>query len=153
PYYPYQPGTFSLLFIWWAILAGLGLIPVIGFPALIAGIVLLAVFLYKCWNQIQDGYQRVSAGRAVGFLFIPFFNFYWVFVAVLVLAEDLNMGVRRYGLNAPIVSEGLAVTSCILGVLMFPGVFVWPLAILVHIAWFVVTLLFLNQVKHASMVI
>jgi hypothetical protein len=42
------------------------------------------VLLHKAWASIQDGQTSVSPGKAVGFLFIPFYNFYWIFRAVWV---------------------------------------------------------------------
>ncbi len=88
--------------------------------ALIATAVLFSVMLYKSWNQIQDGYARTGASKAVGFLFIPFFNLYWVFIAVYGLACDLhNYVVRRrlygrYDLTPYQVSPGLSLACCIL---------------------------------------
>lgn len=96
---------------------GGGLALVVGGLALITAMVLFYVLLYKAWNQIQDGHARTSAGQAVGFLFIPFFNFYWLFVAVYGLALDLHNYVVRRGLLRRVgpypVSPGLALACCI----------------------------------------
>lgn len=32
---------------------------------------------YKCWKALPEKYRHTSPGKAVGFLFIPFFNFFW----------------------------------------------------------------------------
>lgn len=56
------------------------------------------VFLYRCWELVQDGQAQTTPGQAVGFLFIPFFNLYWMFVAIRGLAEDLNSYARRRNL-------------------------------------------------------
>jgi hypothetical protein len=68
------------------------------------------------WGLIQDGYARTSPDRAVGFLFIPFFNFYWVFVAVWGLADDMGRFPRRHGGPLDMVppSSGLALAFCVL---------------------------------------
>jgi hypothetical protein len=93
---------------------------ILAWCALIASITLLCVQLYKAWNQIQDGYARTSASKAVGFLFLPFFNLYWLFVAVYGLACDLhNYVVRRrlygrYDLTPYPVSPGLSLACFIL---------------------------------------
>src|SRR5262249_23100456 len=49
-------------------------------------------------------------------LFIPFFNLYWVFVAVRGLTLDLNSYVRRHraGMDAEPAPTGLALVFCIL---------------------------------------
>jgi mannose/fructose/N-acetylgalactosamine-specific phosphotransferase system component IIC len=52
------------------------------------------------------------AGKAIGFLFIPFFNIYWVFVFWLRLADRINLQFRLRGLPDA-VSRGLVLTSII----------------------------------------
>ena len=49
---------------------GAGVLP------LIAAIALFSILLYKMWNLVQDGHVSLTPEKAVGFLFIPFFNFY-----------------------------------------------------------------------------
>lgn len=86
----------------------------LGVLCIIAGVVSYCVLLYRSWNQIQDGQVRTTPGKAVGFLFIPFFNFYWMFVAVYGLSQDLNRYTTQRSIGAPRVAEGLAMTVCIL---------------------------------------
>jgi hypothetical protein len=57
-----------------------------------------------------------SAAKALGFLFIPFFNLYWVFFTYHRLAVRVNEQSARAGL-ADQVSTGLAVTNCVLMVI------------------------------------
>ena len=52
-----------------------------------AGIALL-VLLYKAWKVIPAAHARTTPGRAVGFLFIPCFNLYWIFQAFYGWAQD-----------------------------------------------------------------
>jgi hypothetical protein len=152
PQFPYQPETFALLFMWTLILtiASVPLVFIlIGFGTIIAAIVLASIFLYKTWNQIQDGYQRTSAGMAVGFCFIPVFHLYWTFVAYHGLSQDINAYMRRNQIAAPPVSEGLALAVCILSLIsVIPVVwfFAAPAAIITG-------LIFMHQVKVASMAI
>ena len=87
---------------------------VIGVFAAIASMVLLYMLLYRYWDLIQDGYHRATPGQAVGFMFIPFFNFYWVFQSVKGLAEDMNRYTQEKGIAAPQANAGLALTYCIL---------------------------------------
>lgn len=51
-----------------------------------------AMLLFKCWNQIQDGYQVTTPTKAVALCFVPFFNLYWIFVAYC----GLSSCVQRY---------------------------------------------------------
>jgi hypothetical protein len=149
PPIPYQPGVFSSLYLWYAILLGVGLpccLLIIGIPAVIAAVVLQYILLYKAWNQIQDGYQRTGPDAAVGLCFVPFFNFYWVFIAYRHLAIDMNAYARRYGIAAPHVSEGLALAWCIL----LCGLAIPYLNFLIAIAVAVVSFFFLHQIKIAS---
>lgn len=81
--------------------------------ALIAS-VLFVVVVYKMWGAIQDGYARTDPGRAVGFLFIPFFNIYWAFQALWGFAKDYNSYLERHGLNLRRLPEGIFVAYIIL---------------------------------------
>ncbi|MCI0461344.1 MAG: DUF4339 domain-containing protein, partial [Gemmataceae bacterium] len=131
-----------------AILAGLA-----GGIALIAGLVLSCVLYYKAWNQIQDGQARTSAGMAVGLLLVPFFNLYWVFVAVYGLAWDLHRYVVRRGwytrpnLGPYPLSPGLALACSILFVASWVPVVNFaalPVAL-------VMELVLMTSIKNASM--
>ncbi len=64
-----------------------------------------------------------SAGRAVGFCFIPFFNFYWIFFTFrrLCLRIDEQRGV--YGLQ-PSNLRGLATTACIFQVIPYLNILI-----------------------------
>ncbi len=79
----------------------------LGLLSLVAGIVCFCVLHYRAWAVIQDGRVKTTPGQATGFLFIPFFNTYWAFVAVWGLARALNRFVRRYDLDAPAASQPL----------------------------------------------
>jgi heme/copper-type cytochrome/quinol oxidase subunit 4 len=66
----------------------------------IYGVIIWLRLIYKMWQAIQDGHARVTPGTAVGFLFIPIFNLYWVFRAVACFPRDYNNFVDRHELNA-----------------------------------------------------
>ena len=105
---------------WWICLAvGVGLCitcigAVLGIPALIAGVVFHMMLLYKLWCTVQDGRAESTPGKAIGFLFIPFFDIYWQFVAIWGLSKDLNRYSREHNIAAPDAKESLALTVCIL---------------------------------------
>lgn len=77
--------------------------------------ILTYIFIYRAWNCLRFGAPRTSAGKAVGFLFIPFFNLYWIFVALYGLAQDWNriMGSHPNLQAAPRMSEGMFLTFLI----------------------------------------
>ncbi len=103
------------LFLWfWICLAGS--IFTFGLSA-IASMVLFYIILYRNWQLIQDGYARTTPGRAVGFLFIPFFNLYWIFEAFPGLVRDTNAYIQRHGLPVKLQDAGLATAYCILTLL------------------------------------
>jgi hypothetical protein len=58
------------------------------------------------------------AGKGIGFMFIPFFNLYWVFRYVLSITERLNFQFRLRGERPPI-SRALALTSAIVWIIPY----------------------------------
>ncbi|MHA1336270.1 MAG: hypothetical protein ACTSPW_11070 [Promethearchaeota archaeon] len=61
---------------------------------------------YKAWKNIQDGFARTTPVKAIGYLFIPFFNLYWVFKVFLGFAEDYNSYLNRHKYSLPKLNEG-----------------------------------------------
>ena len=159
----YRPQSFITLYLLWAALATLGalfllIIPLIaglmagddaehGYFALttaffLAGLALSVlaaivalVLLYRAWAQIQDGFHRTTPGKAVGFLVIPLFNLYWVFIALVSLATGLNAFTSRHRIDAPRTIPGLAIAYCVLilciSIPIF-GIFVIPAVMIVQ---------------------
>jgi len=93
-----------------------GVIGVIGLGVLatIPGTIAQFILLYQFWHLIQDGKARTTPGKAVGFMFIPLFNFYWFFVAFWGLAKDMNAYIRNHGISAGRVNEAAALATCVL---------------------------------------
>lgn len=56
----------------------------------IAALVFKCIFLYRCWVLVPPERAATTPGKAVGFLFIPFFNLYWNFVAFYELGVFLE---------------------------------------------------------------
>lgn len=73
------------------------------------------IVLHRSWKCLQYGGARTTPGAAVGYLFIPFFHLYWLFIAFKGLAEDWNRIVGSYEdlRTAPRLSEGLFLAYCI----------------------------------------
>jgi hypothetical protein len=87
---------------------------VIGGLIAIGGAVLWWILLFKSWAAIQDGKPSTTPGKAVGFMFIPLFNYYWQFVAILGLARQLNYYCKERSIAAKPVDEQLTLAYCIL---------------------------------------
>jgi len=153
PHFPYAPKQFTGLFTWLLILifGGFGAIflgfvliianedlaPIavgfimLGYGSILASGIMGLVLLYRCWNSIQDLPARTTPGKAVGFLFIPFFNLYWIFVANYGLAQDLEPYCQQRGIECK-ASPGLALAVCILQLIPYVNsfnVFIAPILI------------------------
>ncbi len=49
-----------------------------------------AVLHYSCWKALPEKYRATTPAQALGFLFIPLFNFYWGFISFPKLATGFN---------------------------------------------------------------
>jgi len=98
----------------WGLIGGGVIFILLAMAVGIYGTVVGCMLLYKAWKAIQDGQPRTTPGKAVGFLFIPFFNLYWIFMAYWGFAQDFNKYVNAKSLAVPKLSEGLFLTYPIL---------------------------------------
>lgn len=57
------------------------------------------LMLGKMWGAIKDGQTPVTVGKAIGFLFIPLFNFYWVARAWGSFPTEYNKFIDRNRFN------------------------------------------------------
>jgi hypothetical protein len=83
-----------------------------------------------------------SAGRAIGFLFIPFFNLYWVFFTYRRLVDRLDEQRACRGLPP----TGLRDLATNLGIATVAAVLLWFLIIPGLVQWLLVLPLFLTRV-------
>jgi hypothetical protein len=65
--------------------------------------VLFYIILYRVWKFVISKEHELgiepsipSAGQAVGFLFIPFFNIYWLFKGIGKLPLEINLVAKKY---------------------------------------------------------
>ena len=79
-------------------------------------VTMYSIMIYKMWKSIQP-YGQTTPGKAIGFMFIPFYNFYWVFVALKGWFDDYNKLVEEKNLDVPKLPVGIALTVCILTVI------------------------------------
>jgi len=93
--------------------SGFSLVGLSCIPMLYGGICMMVLW-YKSWAAIQDGHARATPGKAIGLLFIPIFDIYWLFQAVWGLAKDFNAFLQRNSIPATRLPEGLFLAYCIL---------------------------------------
>ena len=91
--------------------------------------VLTLIYLHRAWRLIQPGNVQTTPGKAVGFLFIPLFQLYWIFVAIAGLPKDWNrvMAAHPNLQQGPRLNSGLAMAFCIAGLCGIGLVLIFPL--------------------------
>jgi hypothetical protein len=87
-----------------------------------AASIILHIFTLGIFTKIYYGIKHgqlpriadndFGAGKAIGFLFIPFFNLYWVFVFWMKLADRINFQLKLRNMDE--FPKGLAITIPIL---------------------------------------
>ncbi len=91
-----------------------------GIVGIYLGIVTL-MLVYDMWSSIQDGHATITPGKAIVFLFIPFYNLYWLFKVFWGFSKDFNRYRTRNNLDAPKLPEGLFLAFSIMSLIVaFP---------------------------------
>ncbi len=78
----------------------------------LSNIVLLRI-LYKTWGALPASQARTTPGRAVGFMFVPFYNLYWVWNAYVGFAKDFNRYVKQVDPQEQPQPDGFYIAFCI----------------------------------------
>jgi hypothetical protein len=88
---------------------------IIYFLFYIATIVMFCISLYRAWEVLQSTTARTSSGLAVGLLFVPVFNVYWVFQALWGWSKDYQSftSYQEKG-TMPYVNKQIFLAHCIL---------------------------------------
>ena len=84
---------------------------------MVYAVVIALIMWYKAWKAIQDGQARTTPGKAIGFLFIPFFDLYWMFQAFWGFAKDYNSYISRHEISTSKLPEALFLAYCIISIL------------------------------------
>lgn len=101
-------------------LIALGFIGLAWLVALVVMVVFACILLYRYWVVIAEYGARTTPGKAVGFLFIPLFNLYWMFVAYHGLAKDIDSYLdKNRSSRAPRPTTGFILVTMIVGLLTF----------------------------------
>lgn len=144
---------------WWVgypltvLLSAVSPLNLLAIPLLIAAIVFDCIILYRHWWLLQGHGARTTPGKAVGFVFIPFFCFYWWFVAYLGLAKDNNAYMDKAGIQRAKMSCGLALVMCIVGIISFFLTWIPIVSIFIAIPEMILGFLFVLQMKNAILAI
>jgi|GEM_PF-4241500 len=80
--------------------------------------ILLFIWLYQTWDIIPVKYRSTTPAKAIGFLFIPFFNYYWIFRAIPCLSGSIEKAL--YAQNPQIkisISKTMGILFCIFSIL------------------------------------
>ena len=97
-----------------------------------------------------------TPGKAVGFLFIPFFNIYWFFKVFLSLTDRLNtLAVEGTGDSGPPINRGLCIAMLVLHLcgitIPVAGIFAGFAALICGIIWWVSVQQTANRLTEASL--
>ena len=104
----------------------------VGFFALLAAPIAAVVWLYQSWSSVPpemrytNGGTWMTPGKAIGFLFIPFFNLVWLFIANLGLCDAVNRTLVARG-GPPRAPRGIALAACIAQVVPYCNFLVAPI--------------------------
>jgi len=90
---------------------------VIGSAFSLYAVIVFFVLLYKMWKIVPLELARTTPGKAVGFLFIPIFNFYWVFPAIWGWTKDFNNFLRQRQIDSQHVSESMGLAIAVFWVI------------------------------------
>ena len=68
--------------------------------------------IYKLWSVIPPERAKTTPGMAIGFMFIPLFNIYWIFIVYYVLSQNMNDVLQSQG-RPRSVNETIPLVYCI----------------------------------------
>jgi len=77
----------------------------------------------RMWDAIRDADTGITAGRAVGFMFIPVFNLYWIFRVWGSFPTEYKSHIKRRRINAPRIFGGVFLAYPVL-LLLTPFLFI-----------------------------
>ena len=66
-------------------------------PAMAAYLSCYFFYVYRLWEEVPREFARTTPGMAAGLSLIPFFSWYWMFVALGGLYQDMNKAMESYG--------------------------------------------------------
>lgn len=95
------------------------------------------LMLSKMWGAIQDGKTEITTGKAIGYLFIPVFNLYWIFKVWGNFPNAYKQFAQRQRRQNAKISDGVFDFYPIF--LLLCGVLVFPVLILPFVFMFIIS--------------
>ncbi len=159
---PINPKLYTILFWGGAFLALAGAVMVaiaqssgtltaftflpMAFGVLLAGgtSVYFFMVLFRCWALLEGSTAKITPERAVGFLFIPFFNFYWIFRAIKDLADAMNEFIEANNLPVKKISVKLSLAASVAFILNAVPI-LGPISVLGGLAYFILINILIYQ--------
>nr|WP_321452575.1 hypothetical protein [uncultured Carboxylicivirga sp.] len=118
---------------------GSGVIIALGVLGILSSSIMALVLIYRIWTYLLKQYRTEglvvpvdSPGQAIGFLFVPFYNFYWSFIAYGQIPKCLNkLSIKRGGNEQMNDSLGIVVAAFMLsGIIPYIG---WLLSVIASV--------------------
>lgn len=126
-----------------------GGLALLALPLIILGVVFISILHYQCWKALPERFRATTPGKAVGYLFIPFYNFYWAFISWPKLAEGLVEWQKSVGKPAVTDARSLAMTYAIIFVCSMTVGLIPGFDILIGIGDLVLFIVFYRQIVTA----
>lgn len=71
--------------------------------------------IYYSWKITEPNHENISASKAIGYLFIPFYNIYWAYFIFASLPKVLLSKSKKWDMvKSFFISESLVITAAIL---------------------------------------
>lgn len=89
---------------------------ILGVLCLLLFLIFNFIMLFRNWKVIEKSKNlpTKTAGQAVGFMFIPYFNLYWMFIAHGKMADGQQQFMEQAGIHIPTPpNKGLAIAYCV----------------------------------------
>lgn len=121
---------------------------IMGIVAMIAAFVLICFFTHYLWSKLQDGKTEIPPGRAVGYLFIPVYGFFWAWRVWAGYSAELNAYLARHGM-APRASKKIPTFFTV--AIILGGLLSWtPAAVLGFLVELIAAMLFVAHLGKAT---
>ena len=110
---------------------------IISLTVLIESIALIfcTIWLYQAWRLVAHGDEKYAPGLMVGLMFVPFFNFYWIFRAIPGLSSALQRKLNSTVPTQPSAAGWIpGLIACIL--VLIP--YLQPIAVCMFSVWILI---------------
>ena len=107
-----------------------------------------AILHHACWKALPEQYRTTTPGMATGLLFVPVFNFYWVFVSLGRLASGFEAWGNDHPDRTIKLAGGLAIAKAASFVAYWTIAWLPGLAAIVALTDIVLFALYYRAVAH-----